>query len=138
MHAHPDGARHLVGHDGFNLTVEPTLYGITAAELAPPGRRRPASSVIRMPPRDPARIPRPAERKATEPVRRGWFTALLSILGIPAMLSGGVTALSALFVFRTSDGEIPQDQAQLLLAGIIISAMLLVPWASACSDADRA
>ncbi|MGW7439071.1 M16 family metallopeptidase [Streptomyces sp. NPDC054849] len=128
MQAYPDGARHLVGHDGFNLTVEPTLYGITAAELAPLDAGVPPASVIRMQPRDPARIPRPAERKPAEPPRRGWFTALLWILGIPALLSGGVTALSALFVIRTSQGEIPQDQAQLLLAGIIFSAMLLIPW----------
>lgn len=35
MNASPDGARHLVGNDGFTLTIEPTLYGITAAHLAP-------------------------------------------------------------------------------------------------------
>ncbi|MFD6972483.1 M16 family metallopeptidase, partial [Streptomyces sp. NPDC059949] len=128
MHIYPDGARHLVGNDGFNVTVEPTLYGITAAELAPLDVGVPPSSVIRMPPRDPALIPQPDKRKTTGPVRRGWFTALLWILGIPALLVGGVTALSALFVFRTSDGEIPQDQAQVLLAGIIVSAMLLIPW----------
>lgn len=45
------------------------------------------------------------------------------------MLSGGVTALSALLVTRMYSGEeIPQEYATVLLAGIIVSAMLLTPW----------
>ncbi|MEV6676080.1 insulinase family protein [Streptomyces erythrochromogenes] len=128
MQVFPDGARHLVGNDGFSITVEPTLYRLTSDALAPLDAGVPPASVVRMPPRDPARIPAPA-KPAQAPVRHAWFTALLWILGIPAMLSGGVTALSALLATRMYSGEeIPQEDATVLLAGIIVSAMLLTPW----------
>ncbi|MGW6990943.1 hypothetical protein ACWF90_26550, partial [Streptomyces sp. NPDC054946] len=41
------------------LTVEPALYRIGAAELAALDAAVPPSAVIKMPPRDPARIPQP-------------------------------------------------------------------------------
>ncbi|MGN5388006.1 type II toxin-antitoxin system PemK/MazF family toxin [Streptomyces sp. JL7001] len=49
------GARHLVGEDGFSITVEPTLYHLTGGALAPLDAGVPPASVVRMPPRDPSR-----------------------------------------------------------------------------------
>ncbi|MBW5481422.1 M16 family metallopeptidase [Streptomyces bambusae] len=59
MCSFPDGARHLTGPDGFVVEAEPALFGITAAELAPVDAAVPPAAVVPMPPRDPARIPRP-------------------------------------------------------------------------------
>jgi predicted Zn-dependent peptidase len=129
MQVYPDGARSLVGHDGFQLVVEPTLYGISDAELAPLDAV-PADAVVRMPPRDPARIPRPAPKpEAAAPVRRLWCTALLWLLGIPGLLVGGITALGALAVSAAADdAAIPRNDARVLLAGLIVAAIFLIPW----------
>ncbi|MEU6866152.1 insulinase family protein [Streptomyces sp. NPDC046876] len=128
MQVYPDGARHLVGHDGFTLTIEPTLYEITAADLAPLDAAVPAAAVVTMPPRDPARIPQPPPPPKA-PVRHAWFTALLWVLGVPALLMGGATALMALAVTnRGRQTEIPQDDARFLLACLIVSAVFLIPW----------
>jgi zinc protease len=56
----PDGARQLVGYDGFIVHIEPTLY----ADVAAPAIRRidgrvPDGERVALPPRDPAQIPRP-------------------------------------------------------------------------------
>ncbi|MER5931680.1 insulinase family protein [Streptomyces sp. NPDC002054] len=55
----PDGARRLVGHDGFSVAVEPTLYAVGADRLAVIDAAVPPEVVVPMPPRDPDRIPRP-------------------------------------------------------------------------------
>ncbi|MFD0353915.1 M16 family metallopeptidase [Streptomyces sp. NPDC127110] len=101
MQVHPDGGRHLVGNDGFSLTVEPTLHGITAAQLAPMDAAVPAASVVRMPPRDPSRIPRPDAAKVQARVTRtaprsGTVTALIWLLGTLTVIVGGFTGLAVL------------------------------------------
>ncbi|MFI1149071.1 M16 family metallopeptidase [Streptomyces sp. NPDC020817] len=132
LQVYPDGGRHLVGGDGFTLTVEPTLYRITAAELARLDAAVPPASVVRMPPRDPGRVPQP--RKTTpkaEPgtARHAWFTVLLWVLGIPAVVLGGFTALSAFVATQASrDDGIPPEDARFLLACLIVSAVFVVPW----------
>ncbi|MDQ0794511.1 pitrilysin family protein [Streptomyces sp. B1I3] len=65
---HPDGGRHLTGLDGFQIRVEPTLYkGLTPARTAVIDAAVPPAAVIRMPPRDPDRIPRPDSGSGTRP-----------------------------------------------------------------------
>lgn len=132
MQVYPDGARHLVGGDGFTLAAEPTLFHVTAAELSALDRVVPAASVIRMPPRDPDRIPQPRKttpRPAPGTARHTWFTVLLWVLGIPAVLVGGFTALLAYVAFRTADdGAIPAEDARFLFACLILSAVFVIPW----------
>ncbi|MFD9408460.1 M16 family metallopeptidase [Streptomyces sp. NPDC059989] len=98
MRVYPDGGRHLVGNDGFTLTVEPTLHGITAAQLAPMDAAVPPSSVIRMPPRDPARIPQPDRAKAVpratgQQPRSTNISVLLWLFGALSFLMTGFTGL---------------------------------------------
>ncbi|MFB6811855.1 hypothetical protein [Streptomyces sp. NPDC056387] len=133
LQVYPDGGRHLVGGDGFTLSVEPTLYGITGAELTRLDAGVPAASVVRMPPRDADRIPQPRKRARNSPpdvpVRRAWFTVLLWVLGIPAVSIGGYTALLAYVATQgPRDHRIAQEDARFLFACMIVSAVFLIPW----------
>ncbi|MEU8464317.1 insulinase family protein [Streptomyces sp. NPDC029003] len=128
VHAYPDGARHLVGHDGFTLAVEPALYGIGATELAPLDGGVPPAAVVRMPPRDADRIPRPrpAERPAAPKGRTAWLTAVLWLLGIPALL---LTAVCALLTLAEADAD-PADALgwPVVAASWVVASVFLVPW----------
>ncbi|MET9957488.1 insulinase family protein [Streptomyces sp. NPDC006326] len=135
MQVYPDGARHLVGHDGFTVTVEPTLYHrITPAELAVIDAAVPPSAVVAMPPRDPSRIPRPAgPAPAAAPARRSiWFTVLLWVLGLPGLIIGGSALLLAMALGDSHD-RIPQENAQHLLNWLFLAGAFLIPWA-VCLD----
>ncbi|MFG2979219.1 M16 family metallopeptidase [Streptomyces sp. NPDC048331] len=130
MQVFPDGARHLIGHDGFTVAVEPTLYHrITPAELATIDAAVPASVVVRMPPREPSRIPRPAEpRPAAAPaVRSVWFTALLWVLGLPGLLIGGSVLLMTLAV-SDDHYRVPEDSARQLFTWLLLAGAFLIPW----------
>lgn len=59
MLASPDGARHLTGFDGFGVSIEPGRYALPPQQLAYVDARVPPQVVVRMPPRDPERIPHP-------------------------------------------------------------------------------
>ncbi|MCX5368571.1 insulinase family protein [Streptomyces sp. NBC_00015] len=102
MTARPDGARTLTGHDGFSVTVEPTLFrGVTPERIAALDAAVPAGAVVRMPAREPDRIPQP--RKRTSGPRSagngrptvGWTIALW-LVGLLAaawgLLCGIITA----------------------------------------------
>ncbi|MGW1775302.1 M16 family metallopeptidase [Streptomyces sp. NPDC002104] len=94
MRIYPDGGRSLVGTDGFTLSVEPTLFKITEADLAPLDAGVPAAAVVRMPARAPGQIPRPADR-----VR---LSALAPYIGIWVML----TLLTTLLTFGALQAEL--------------------------------
>ncbi|MFI6000775.1 M16 family metallopeptidase [Streptomyces sp. NPDC051366] len=135
MQVYPDGARHLVGHDGFTVTVEPTLYHrITPAELAAIDAAVPPAVVVAMPPRHPSRIPQPAVPGpvAAPAVRSVWFTALLWVLGVPGLLIGGSVLLLGIALGDDHD-QIPQDTAQDLLKWLIFAGVFLIPW-GVCLD----
>lgn len=134
LQVYPDGARHLVGHDGFTLTVEPTLYGITAAELAPLDAAVPPEAVVRMPPRDPDRIPQPdkARAQAHAPAadaqpRKAGITALIWILGLLSVLMTGFTGL---LVVGESDPEISPDGPDWtsVIVFVVLTLMAAGPW----------
>ncbi|MER5731353.1 insulinase family protein [Streptomyces sp. NPDC002138] len=136
MNSYPDGARYLVGHDGFSLTVEPTLYGITSAQLAPLDAAVPPAAVVTMPPRDPSRIPRPetapAAARSSRPApgaRLTWLTVVLWVLGVPAVVAGLFTTLSTYLMF--TDPELGVESGEDWLGVIILwllAGVLLVPW----------
>ncbi|MFD5146957.1 M16 family metallopeptidase [Streptomyces sp. NPDC058401] len=127
VQAYPDGARHLVGHDGFTLTVEPTRFGITAAELAPLDAGVPPSVVLAMPPRTPARVPRTAPT-TTAPAPAPWFTVLLWVLGLPGLIIGASTLFLGL-VMGDEHGRIASDNAWFLFRWLLVAGASLIPWA---------
>ncbi|UQX02587.1 insulinase family protein [Streptomyces sp. RerS4] len=122
MYVFPDGARHLIGHDGLTLAVEPTLHGITAAELAPLDAGVPPAAVVTMPPRDPSRIPQPTAAAAapTAPAKRSAaLTAWIWFLGTLTVLVGGFTALAVLAEFDPELSPQGPDWAALAIMGTL-------------------
>jgi predicted Zn-dependent peptidase len=68
MTTRPDGGRCLTGLDGFQVAVEPTLFGdVTDERIAVLDKAVPAAAVVPLPARPAAEIPRPRERPAAEP-----------------------------------------------------------------------
>lgn len=91
MQVHADGGRCLVGADGFTFTVEPALFEITEADLAPLDAGVPAGAVVRMPARAPEQIPRPAGKRVT-------LSPLAPHIGIWVMLSLLTTLIALAFL----------------------------------------
>ncbi|MEU7555827.1 insulinase family protein [Streptomyces sp. NPDC044571] len=129
MQVYPDGARHLVGNDGFTVTVEPTLYRLTADALAPLDAGVPAGSVVRMPPRDPSCIPQPSGSVRADGPGRGavWFTVLLWVLGVPGLLLGAWT-LVLYKALGDAHSHMSRYDAQYVLKWLLAAAVFLVPW----------
>ncbi|MFI5962898.1 M16 family metallopeptidase [Streptomyces asoensis] len=99
MTTRPDGARVLTGHDGFSVTVEPTLYrGVTPERIAAVDAAVPPQAVVPMPARDPERVPQPRRRDpAARSSRSGgslwaWTTALW-LVGLLAAVWGLLCAV---------------------------------------------
>ncbi|MFZ3472372.1 M16 family metallopeptidase [Streptomyces sp. 4.24] len=110
MQVFPDGGRALVGDDGFSLAVEPTLFRITEADLGPLDAGVPAAAVVRMPPRAPEQIPRPAERAE--------LSSLAPHVGLWGTFSVLLT-LFALFILRVElEGHGPAGPDWTLVGGI--------------------
>ncbi|MER5372489.1 insulinase family protein [Streptomyces sp. NPDC002553] len=106
MTTRPDGARALTGHDGFSVSVEPTLFrGITPERIATVDAGVPPQAVVHMPPRTPDRIPRPSARSGGAGGARGgaggratwpWTAALWtvgSLAGIWSLLCALITVV---------------------------------------------
>ncbi|MBZ9597585.1 M16 family metallopeptidase [Streptomyces yangpuensis] len=132
MQIYPDGARHLVGEDGFSITVEPTLYHLTGGALAPLDAGVPPASVVRMPPRDPSRIPRPDPARNRPgpvggPARSGAVTAWIWLLGTLTVILAAFTGLVAL---AQTDPELSPEGAD--WGGVfflsLLTAVCAYPW----------
>ncbi|GAA4021770.1 M16 family metallopeptidase [Streptomyces plumbiresistens] len=68
MTTRPDGARCLIGIDGFRVAVEPTLFGdVTAERIAVLDAAVPAAAVVPLPARTAQEIPQPREQAAPVP-----------------------------------------------------------------------
>ncbi|MEH0576367.1 MULTISPECIES: insulinase family protein [Streptomyces] len=99
MGARPDGARTLTGHDGFSVTVEPTLYrGVTPDRIAALDAAVPAQATVRMPAREPDHIPQPRKRtsapQSSATARSTWaWTAALWVVGLLAATWGLLCAV---------------------------------------------
>ncbi|MFF1543556.1 M16 family metallopeptidase [Streptomyces sp. NPDC058291] len=98
MTARPDGARSLTGHDGFSVTVEPTLYrGVTPDRIAALDAAVPPQATVPMPAREPEAVPQPRERTPAPPAGGGrstwgWTTALW-LVGLLAAVWGLLCAV---------------------------------------------
>jgi predicted Zn-dependent peptidase len=129
MTTRPDGARALTGHDGFAVTVEPTLFeGITAERVAALDAAVPAESVVPMPAREPEQIPQPRKRTPEPAGKRrtaeGWgWTALVVLLAVLAVAWACLGVY--LIVDRIDDGRIPPITGTL---GIIALELALLRW----------
>lgn len=55
----PDGARTLIGSDGVNFTIEPTLFALPDGMLDIIDQHVPPERVVRLPARSPDQIPKP-------------------------------------------------------------------------------
>ncbi|MFI5795387.1 M16 family metallopeptidase [Streptomyces sp. NPDC051677] len=99
MGARPDGARTLTGHDGFSVTVEPTLYrGVTPERIAALDAAVPPQATVRMPAREPDQIPQPRKRTSAPSSAAGngatWaWTAALWLVGLLAATWGLLCAV---------------------------------------------
>ncbi|WP_037802263.1 M16 family metallopeptidase [Streptomyces sp. NRRL F-5135] len=97
MVAYPDGGRRLTGLDGFQIAVEPTLFASLGPDrIALIDAAVPPAAVVRMPARDPERIPRPRVSGDGEgPGARGLVRHFFQTLGI--VVFGLLTVVWAVF-----------------------------------------
>lgn len=98
--AWPDGGRRLIGLDGIMVRIEPTLFPLPGALIARIDASVPPASLVWLPPRDPAAIPRPdagtsAARRSSGARRAGgsrtasWRARIVAaVTGISAAILG--------------------------------------------------
>ncbi|GAB7103820.1 hypothetical protein JCM4814A_21340 [Streptomyces phaeofaciens JCM 4814] len=138
MTTRPDGARALTGHDGFSVTVEPTLFKkVTPERIAALDAAVPAAAVVPMPARDADRIPRPRKREKPPRDRRatarawGW-TALLVLLG--ALAAVWPVICGYLIVDRIEEDRIPPLHG---MFGMGVLEFALIRWARSVNRRRR-
>lgn len=122
----PDGRRQLIGHDGINVGVEPTLYAGAAAAVAAIDVAAPADLRIAMPARDPESIPQPDPDRDKVP-GPGHPDRIMRIAGLVVMsvtllaLAGFIVVLAVGLVVAPEPGE-----GDLWI--IVVAGALLVAW----------
>ncbi|MER6415574.1 M16 family metallopeptidase [Streptomyces humidus] len=124
MTTRPDGSRALTGHDGFSVTVEPTLFrGVTPERIAALDAAVPPQAKVPMPAREPDRIPQPRKRASAPPSGGrstwGWTTALW-LVGLLAAVWG---LLCAVITADEASAAAPEWDA---VAGVWIMELPLV------------
>ncbi|MFG2572860.1 M16 family metallopeptidase [Streptomyces sp. NPDC048481] len=98
MTTRPDGSRALTGHDGFSVTVEPTLFrGVTPERVAAIDAAVPRQTTVPLPAREPDRIPQPRKRAAAPASGSGrstpGWTVALWLVGLLAAVWGLLCAV---------------------------------------------
>ncbi|MFG2037822.1 insulinase family protein [Dactylosporangium sp. NPDC048998] len=137
--AYPDGGRHLIGFDGLNVRIEPTIHPVPPEAL----RHIDASVagvLVRQPPRDPRQIPAPRPAPPVDPTAGLRGLPLVTLPGTPAaraaaerrstpLLVGAVAALvlagvllccSGLFTAMVADNSDPETDIPLDAGAITI------------------
>lgn len=71
--SYPDGALGVIGLDGTQVPLEPTLFDLPPAVLADLARQFAPATIVHMPPRDPGDIPRPAAPAEPAKRKRGFW-----------------------------------------------------------------
>lgn len=104
LEAYPDGARRVIGLDGFQVNVEPTLLSRPLDVLSVIDRRVPAGRIVRAPARDPESVPKtpepPSSPAPSRPrggaLERGYLRVAVVVLYVLAGLCafGAIGALS--------------------------------------------
>ncbi|MET8977716.1 insulinase family protein [Streptomyces sp. NPDC004539] len=105
MTTRPDGSRSLTGHDGFSVTIEPTLYrAVTPDRIAAVDAAVPSHLVVHLPPRDPSHIPTPQPRHTPVPrTRSRTQTVALWLVGFLAAVWGLLSAVISADSTTTAD-----------------------------------
>ncbi|MFF8969691.1 M16 family metallopeptidase [Streptomyces sp. NPDC014995] len=128
MTTRPDGARALTGHDGFAITVEPTLYrGVTPERIAALDAAVPPAAVVRMPAREPDHVPQPRPRTpaSSGSARTTWpWTMALWLVGLLAAVWG---LLCAVLTADEASATAPEWDA-VIGVWILEIPLLLVTW----------
>ena len=109
----PDGARHLTGLDGFQIRAEPTLYAdLTPERLALIDASVPPAALVRMPARDPERIPaRPTRKdrsgsgKPRGKAARLALTAGIWLSGIAVTVWGMISAMATVLELDAAEPD---------------------------------
>ncbi|WP_327369326.1 M16 family metallopeptidase [Streptomyces sp. NBC_01217] len=126
---HPDGGRHLTGHDGFQVRVEPTLYkDLTPSRLAVIDAGVPSSAVVHMPQRDPDRIPRPQRRDSRpsgRPQSKGARLVGRLLRSVLIQLSGFATTIWGLIATVAMVMELKEPDPDAVT--IILIWLLIIP-----------
>jgi predicted Zn-dependent peptidase len=130
----PDGARQLMGDDGFVLSVEPTLTAIDPGALARIDGAVPDRLKVPMPARDPKNIPQPTSGKQAEAaaagVRKTWTGG--AITGLIASIAAAVLFLcfGGLMAFAQAVDDSGEDVALgwgMAIGSFACMAIALVP-----------
>ncbi|MGC9665563.1 M16 family metallopeptidase [Planosporangium sp. 12N6] len=127
--AWPDGARQLIGYDGMSLRIEPTLYAVTPAALAPIDAAVPASVTVPMPARRPDAIPQPDTRQAGRTARKGGVIEK-TVMIVLFVVAGLVACVTGLATFGgATDPESRSDSDLWLGVGLFwfVAVMLALP-----------
>ncbi|WP_406332313.1 M16 family metallopeptidase [Streptomyces sp. NBC_00203] len=128
MAARPDGARTLTGYDGFSVTIEPTLYkSVTPERIAAVDAAVPPAAVVRMPQRDPSRIPQPEARtpapSSQGKAHWGWTLALWLVGSVAA-----VWGLLSVLVTLDEAGAANPDSAAIIGVWVMELPCLFLTW----------
>ncbi|MFJ2739079.1 insulinase family protein [Streptomyces sp. NPDC087440] len=127
MLVRPDGARRLTGHDGFTVSIEPTLFRVTPADLAVIDAGVSPYAVVPMPARDPEDIPKPgpkqkARRAPRTPRKHSLWTWVFWTLVTLASVWGliGVVVAASIVADASTDESWARDLGRCLrLFGLV-------------------